>query len=456
MSAHGAGPGEVSVFAIESADCDAARRAAERTGGVGKQWTDAAEGGRREARWTDADEWLGAAAEAAKHRVDASVNQWDAVGLSLQVVGAVAGTHVRLLGLAQRVVQAALATARVAMMQVTAEGRASGGWTGAIPGVGDGLAGTLTAVLRSAVTMVGISDALAGHAVGAVGSAGREAVDLAAFEDRRPLVNTTPVEASTLETTQGPVFVAGDLQHAEVVTTFVSGVGSSDEGAMANTRAWALQEVEQARAQGRNVAVIAWHGYEAPTNLAAAAGTYPSRVAARELAEFQRDVRKTNPQAQLNVVGFSYGSVVAGTAAKGERGLEADKLTFLGSPGVGADSADELRLVRHGREQAGEVASTHVTGDLIQLVTGPDGGVHGPDPSFPGFVERAVTGFQPGEAQLGGDGAEDLSRSKGTAGDASSWSAYRWQRLLDYYILARGDHDTHSSYLWDPSVVVTR
>lgn len=357
MSAPLAGGTGVSVFTIEAADCSAGKRSAEATGDVGQQWADAAEQGRREARWSSADEWLGAAADAAAHRIDASVNQWGAVGFSLQVVGVVTGAHVRLLGLVQRVVQAALTTARVAMMHVTPEGQVSGGWTSAIPGVGSGLAQSLSGVLSSAVRMVGATDALAGNAIAALGSAGHEAVDLSDLEDQSTGERGTTVRAEQVDTIQGTMFIAGDLDNADVITTFVSGVGSSEADSMANTRAWAQHEVEQARTQGRNIAVVAWHGYLAPANLVSAVGTYPAKVAAKELAAFQRELRERNPTARLNVTGFSYGSSVTGTAATREEGLEADRVTYLGSPGVGASNVEELKLMRHGEEHEGEVHS---------------------------------------------------------------------------------------------------
>lgn len=473
---------ETTVFAIDSANCTAAWRAAGAIGGVGQQWADTAGAARKEARWEEAEQWLGPAAEAAAHRVDAAVNQWDVAGVSAQAVGMLAGVHVGILALAQRVVQAALTTARVALMRVSGDGTVTGGWTATVPGVGAGVAGALSSTLRSALAMVTLSDAAAGHVVRALGSAGREAVDLSDLGDvggmagtreagdvsfqgdagREAVDRSPPVQR--IDTDGGPVFIAGDVRSAEVVTTFVSGVGSSGDGPMATTREWARHEVAQAQAQGRNIAVVAWHGYRAPNNLAEGVGTSRAQVGARDLREFQRNLRAQNPGAKLNLVGFSYGSVVAGAAAT--RGVEADSLTFLGSPGVGASSAEELRLLRRGVEHEGEVRSEHVPGDLIQLTTEPTFGVHGPDPSQPGFGRTNPSQLdpsqsdssqpdpsQPGPSQPG-PSQPGFDRSRHS--QAESWSSYHWQRLLDLYILARGDHDTHSSYLWDPSVEVTR
>lgn len=435
----------VSVSTIDNADCTTARKAAEAADGVGEQWVTTAEEARRQARWVEAEQWLGPAAEAAAHRMDASVNHWDIAGVSVQAVGLIAGVHVKVLWLAQRVVRAALKAARLAAMHVEEDGTVTGGWATTVPGVGSGLAAALSSTLRSALSMVTSSDSLSAQAVRTVGSAGQEAVDLSDFSadqtgDRTDsetasgepagggTVGSPPVRR--VDSPGGPVFIAGDVRSAEVVTTFVSGVGSSAEGSTVLTREWARQEVAQAQADGKNIAVIAWHGYRAPANLATAISSTPAHAGAADLRKFQQELRAQNPRATLNVVGFSYGSVVAGTAARPqatEQGLEADSLTFLGSPGVGVDNAEDLRLLRQGVEHPGEVRSEHVPGDLIQLTTEPGTGVHGRDPSSPGF------------------GARD-----------DTWSAYHWQRLLDYYIIARGDHDTHSSYLWDPSIELTR
>lgn len=444
-----------SVFDIETAPVEQAEAVATRWGGVGKELKNQAKQARAHARWTEAEEWLGAAAEAASHRVDATVNRADAMGLSAQGIGLAGGAHVRMLGIARTVVSAALKAARAAQMSVDSSGHVSPRSIGGT-GFGEGVAMALSAVLRSAVTMVSAMDTHTGHTVRALSSgagAGMEietappgsppgtplatGPDQSTLRDQPPpstqvsLEDLADVSVTKLETPSGPVYVAGDVDSAESITTFVSGVGSSAEGPQKMTSAWAAQQVAEAKAQGRNIAVIAWHGYAAPTQVASAITKEPARQGATSLRTFQQELRERNPDATLHVTGFSYGSVVVGEAAgEGSPGLEADSVDFIGSPGVGSEHAQDLQLMNHGERLAEpEVNSHHVPGDLIQLATEAGFGVHGPDPSSPGF---------------------------GAANAPESWSSYHWQRMLDLYILGRGDTNTHSSYPWDPGVRISR
>lgn len=430
----------VTVYSIEGAQTRDAAHTADVAARSGKVLSQQAGDAREQAEWSANEQWIGPAADAPTHRLDASLNQLDVLGVSAQSVSIVAGAYIQILQLAQGVVSAALSTARAVFMPVTPAGHVSAHALAWIPGLGmsaQAMAETLTRILTSAVALVRALDSGSGGAVSA----------LASVTNTMPVTRKLPpVPAGTtaamsreaadspqvtrLETATGPVFVVGDVDAAESITTFVSGVGSSSEGAMHNTSQWAIQEVERARAEGKNIAVVAWHGYRAPENLVGAIGSSAAHKAAPDLRAFQRGLRERNPEAKLNVVGYSYGSVVVGTAATQDGpGLEADDVTFVGSPGVGAHSADDLRLNSEEPNSAGpaHVESHHVPGDLIQLATGPEFGAHGPDPSSPDF---------------------------GTEG-APGWSEYRWKRLMDLYILGRGDTDTHSSYLWDPALDLT-
>ena len=71
----------------------------------------------------------------------------------------------------------------------------------------------------------------------------------------------------------------------------------------------------------------------------------------------------------------------------------------------------------------GEVYNEHVPGDMIRLTTTPNVGVHGKDPAAPDF-----------------------------GSESGSWSSYRWGRILDLYLMQRGETDAHSSYMWSPEV----
>ncbi|OWO29407.1 alpha/beta hydrolase, partial [Corynebacterium diphtheriae] len=135
-------------------------------------------------------------------------------------------------------------------------------------------------------------------------------------------------DAQILSTHENGVVVAlGDIRTADSITTVVAGVGS------ANPTQW-LNYVERAQhiQQATGGAAVAWLGYNAPANVAAAAAQTPAQQGASQLQKFQKELRTLNPKARLMVFGHSYGSVVAGHAAA--HGLDADTFIMAGSPGV--------------------------------------------------------------------------------------------------------------------------
>ncbi|CAB0619568.1 hypothetical protein CIP107542_02096 [Corynebacterium diphtheriae] len=125
----------------------------------------------------------------------------------------------------------------------------------------------------------------------------------------------------------GVVVALGDIRTADSITTVVAGVGS------ANPTQW-LNYVERAQhiRHATGGAAVAWLGYNAPANVAAAAAQTPAQQGASQLQKFQKELRALNPKARLMVFGHSYGSVVAGHAAA--HGLGADTFIVAGSPGV--------------------------------------------------------------------------------------------------------------------------
>ncbi|CAB0660022.1 alpha/beta hydrolase [Corynebacterium diphtheriae] len=125
----------------------------------------------------------------------------------------------------------------------------------------------------------------------------------------------------------GVVVALGDIRTADSITTVVAGVGS------ANPTQW-LNYVERAQhiRHATGGAAVAWLGYNAPANVAAAAAQTPAQQGASQLQKFQKELRALNPKARLMVFGHSYGSVVAGHAAA--HGLDADTFIVAGSPGV--------------------------------------------------------------------------------------------------------------------------
>lgn len=141
--------------------------------------------------------------------------------------------------------------------------------------------------------------------------------------------------------------VFGDLSLASRVGVVVPGMSNditnfSDGAGGFRANAMSLHEAS-AGLGSANTATIAWLGYDTPDSIDAAA-TDAARTGAPLLARFLEGI-DPNDEKQLTVVAHSYGSVLAGIAAR--QGLEANDIVFVGSPGTTLDSADEAAL-RHG------------------------------------------------------------------------------------------------------------
>ena len=91
---------------------------------------------------------------------------------------------------------------------------------------------------------------------------------------------------------------------------------------------------------GGDVATIAWLGYDTPDG--ADAGLPGAAVAGA--GPLQRFLEGVDPESEklITVIAHSYGSVLAGIAARG--GLEVDNLVFLGSPGTTLEHASDASL----------------------------------------------------------------------------------------------------------------
>lgn len=145
------------------------------------------------------------------------------------------------------------------------------------------------------------------------------------------------------------VEVLGDLGRAQQVAILVPGVDTTladfDRGlGGVPRRAPGVQAralYQQLAKRSTDVAVIAWLGYDPPDGIGLAAATEGrARAGAQALTVFVRDVLKQRPDATVTLIGHSYGSMVAGLAAKDLP--EVRDLITLGSPGVGVDKAAKL------------------------------------------------------------------------------------------------------------------
>ena len=200
-----------------------------------------------------------------------------------------------------------------------------------------------------------------------------------AGDNVRELAAANP-DMSILETSPGRLVVLVDPEgigtQAAQVTTFVGGVGSSEPASWPSS-------LERARslAKATGGPAVAWIGYSAPPSLPYAAHEEPARRGAAELTRFQRSLGQRFPRAQRIVVGYSYGSVVVGKAAR--EAPVGEDVVLVGSPGASAAHAHEL----HGR-----VWSATNAQDPIAIATGPLGGIHGPNPAAPEFGAMPLPG----------------------------------------------------------------
>jgi pimeloyl-ACP methyl ester carboxylesterase len=133
------------------------------------------------------------------------------------------------------------------------------------------------------------------------------------------------------------VEVFGDLRSAHNIAVLVPGVGT-DLDTYEDVFSRDAQTLAE-RLHATDSAVIAWLGYDAPDSVVMAATESPAVDGAAALATFVASL----PPAHVTVVGHSYGSLVVGLAAR-DQGMVADELVFIGSPGVGADTAPDLHL----------------------------------------------------------------------------------------------------------------
>ena len=132
----------------------------------------------------------------------------------------------------------------------------------------------------------------------------------------------------------------GDLSRAHRIAVLVPGVDNRladfDRGLGGVQRRAPAWQARQLRASvGSDVAVVAWLGYLPPAGIDLdAVRSERAQRGADELVAFVRGLAVQAPQATAVVVGHSYGSLVAGYAA---RRLPADvtDLVEIGSPGPG-------------------------------------------------------------------------------------------------------------------------
>jgi hypothetical protein len=166
------------------------------------------------------------------------------------------------------------------------------------------------------------------------------------------------------------VVALGDPDRADNVLTHVPGMTAdlaSYGGELARAERVAVRAGELR--PGVSTSAVMWLDYDAPDFVDEGAGRGRAEAAVAGLRRFQDGLRATHhgPPAHLTLLGHSYGSLVVGTAAK-TPGLVADDMVFVGSPGVGVDSAADLHM------PPGRVWSSTARSDVIHWTAlAPDG-----------------------------------------------------------------------------------
>jgi len=151
------------------------------------------------------------------------------------------------------------------------------------------------------------------------------------------------------------VLALGDPDRAANVVTHVPGMTAElarFDGELSRAERVADRATELSPAA--STSAVLWVDYDAPDFVDEAASARRAEAGAPRLRRFQDGLRAGSP-ARQTVIGHSYGSLVVGKAAAG--GFTADNVVFVGSPGVGVDSARDL---------TGRVWATTSRSDIIQ------------------------------------------------------------------------------------------
>ncbi|MEU3710417.1 alpha/beta hydrolase [Streptomyces catenulae] len=96
-------------------------------------------------------------------------------------------------------------------------------------------------------------------------------------------------------------------------------------------------------AGGRKTASIVWLGYDAPQSIEVAADG-PGKRGGADFGTFLEGVQATHQgeKPHVTAIGHSYGSFAVGQGAQRPGGIPADDIILVGSPGTGAQKAEDL------------------------------------------------------------------------------------------------------------------
>lgn len=246
----------------------------------------------------------------------------------------------------------------------------------------------------------------------------------------------------TLDVENGRVLAAvaqGDVDHAKNVATVVPGIGTTVENSLqneikrgANLRSAAVAE---GNIDSKDVAVVSWLGYEAPPAPSKDLGE-DLKIVTMDLAEkgsdklagFLTGVNASRiygaGDANMTLLGHSYGSVVSGRATTKIADGVVDNEILFGSPGMGTYDPSEIH-VPEGRRFVSGVPK----GDWVQGASDDRGayylglGILAP-PLIPAVIGAGSAAELYGVGQLGMDPMNHDSTFIPISSDATGSYAY--------------------------------
>lgn len=200
------------------------------------------------------------------------------------------------------------------------------------------------------------------------------------LEDYQHGAKGEPFSLLTLQVEDGRVLAAvarGDVDHAKNVATIVPGISTTVNGKLGGEidRAGVIRDaaVAEGNLATKDVAVVSWLGYKAPPgpsldmegNLDIATPDL-ARKGAVKLAGFETGLAASRRygagDANITLIGHSYGSVVSGMATTMTRDGDVDNVILCGSPGMGTDDPSEIHVPRDHRFVSGVPRGDFVQG----------------------------------------------------------------------------------------------
>ncbi|MET4672829.1 hypothetical protein ABID94_005736 [Streptomyces sp. PvR018] len=241
----------------------------------------------------------------------------------------------------------------------------------------------------------------------------------------------------------------GNPDTSKNVAAYVPGLNTSlDEEFATNDLKRARDLSILSNRHGSPAAVITWLGYDAPQSpdglgTLSVAADGRAENGGRSFREFMNGIEAANDNEDphMTAIGHSYGSRTVGAATQHPGGIPGvDEIVFVGSPGVGVDSADELGVGR-GHVFVGAAANDAVT----KLPSKSQSAVGAAEMLFGGPAAAYVFG------ELADRGDDDVWFGKDPASE--SFGARRFEVGDGPPLIGRGKFtiDAHSEY-FDPEL----